>query len=120
MRFTKSIRDIVTIAQVGPAERLMRLVETIQDLDATRFDISVRAWAKTEPLVAEIVKRSDETRYGYVRAQFRELGFSGDELEMRTRTFVVFYSLQDAFALRESAPAQKRQRELRHRLLTSK
>jgi AcrR family transcriptional regulator len=120
MRFTESIRDIVTVTQVGPAERLMRLIETIQDLDATRFDISVRAWAKTEPSVAEIVKRSDETRYRYVRAQFRELGFSGDELEMRTRTFVVFHSMQDAFALPESAQAQKRRRKLRHRLLTSK
>jgi AcrR family transcriptional regulator len=120
MRFTQSIREIVAIQPNGPAERLMLLIETIQDLDMNRFDMPVRAWAATEPLAEEIVKRVDETRYQYVRSQFKELGFSGDELEMRTRTFVVFHSMQDMFTLQESAAARKRRRKLRHRLLTSR
>jgi AcrR family transcriptional regulator len=118
-RFTQSIRDTVANAPVGPAERLMLLSEFIQDLDLNRFDMSVRTWANTEPVAAEIVRRVDETRYRYVRSQFKELGFSGDELEMRTRTFVVFHSMQDMFTLQESAEAGKRRRKLRHRLLTS-
>jgi AcrR family transcriptional regulator len=120
MRFTQSIRETVAIEPNGPAERLMLLIETIQDLDVNRFDMPVRAWAIKEPLAEEIVKRVDNTRYQYVRSQFKELGFSGDELEMRTRTFVVFHSMQDMFTLQESAAARKHRRKLRHRLLTSK
>ena len=120
MRFTQAIRETVAIAPDGPAERLMLLIETIQDLDVNRFDMSVRAWASREPLAAETVKRVDQTRYEYVRSQFKELGFSGDELEMRTRTFVVFHSMQDMFTFQEGAEAGKRRRKLRHRLLTSK
>mgnify|MGYP001818805485 CR=1 FL=1 len=119
-RFTRAIRDIVAAAPVGPAERLMLLIDTIQDLDIIRFDVPIRAWANTEPLAAEVVKQSDATRYRFVRSQFEELGFSGDELEMRTRTFVVFHSLDNSFTLEESAKARKRRRKLRHRLLTSK
>mgnify|MGYP000659294694 CR=1 FL=1 len=58
MRFTQSIREIVAIQPNGPAERLMLLIETIQDLDMNRFDMPVRAWAATEPLAEEIVKRA--------------------------------------------------------------
>ncbi len=119
-RFTHSIRDTVANAPVGPAERLMLLSEFIQDLNLNRFDMAVRTWANTEPLAAETVKRVDQTRYEYVRSQFEELGFSGDELEMRTRTFVVFHSMQDMFTFQEGAEAGKRRRKLRHRLLTSK
>jgi len=119
-KFTLAIRDAVAGLPVGPAERLLLLIETIQDLNVIRFDVPVRAWATTEPLAAEIVKRADVARYRYVRSEFEELGFSGDELEMRTRTFVVFHSLDNSFTLGESAKARKRRRKLRHRLLTSK
>ena len=118
-RFTKSIRDTVANALVGPAERLMLLSEFIQDLNLNRFDMAVRTWANTEPLAAETVKRVDQTRYEYVLSQFEELGFSGDELEMRTRTFVVSHSMQDMFTFQEGAEDAKRRRKLRHRLLTS-
>ncbi len=119
-RFTHSIRDTVANAPVGPAERLMLLSEFIQELHLNRYDAAVRSWANKEPLAAETVKLVDQTRYEYVRSQFEELGFSGDELEMRTRTFVVFHSAQDMFTFHESAEASKRRRKLRHRLLTSK
>ena len=119
-KFTLAVRDTVASAPVGPAERLMLLIETIQDSNVIRFDVPVRAWASTEPLAAEVVRQSDATRYRYVRSQFQELGFSGDELDMRTRTFVVFHSLDNSFTLGEGAKARKRRRKLRHRLLTSK
>ena len=98
----------------------MLMIETVQDSKVNRFDVPIRAWANTEPLAAEVVKQTDAARYSFVRSIFQDLGFSGDELEMRTRTFVVFHSLEGVFTKGESSRAEKRRRKLRHRLLISK
>ena len=98
-RFTVAIKETVAIAHGGPAKQLLLLSELIQDLDVIRFDVAVRAWASTEPLAAEVVRQTDRTRYQFVRALFAKLGFSGDDLEMRTRTFVIFHSFDGAFSI---------------------
>jgi hypothetical protein len=51
---------------------------------------------------------------------FAELGFTGDDLEMRTRTFVIFYSFDGTFSLKEGERVMKRQRLSRHQMLISK
>jgi hypothetical protein len=58
-----------------------------------RYDKAVRAWAFQEPAVADAVRRSDRNRLNFVRSLFREMGFSGDELETRVRTFVGYMNL---------------------------
>ena len=98
----------------------MLLSKLIQDLDVIRFDVAVRAWASMEPLAAEVVRQTDRTRYQFVRSLFAKLGFSGDDLEMRTRTFVIFHSFDGAFSIKEGAEVGKRRRILRDQLLTSK
>ncbi len=119
-RFTVTIKETVAISPGGPAEQLLLLSELIQDLDVIRFDVAVRSWASMEPLAAEVVKKTDKTRYRFVRSLFAELGFAEDELDMRTRTFVIFHSFDGAFSLTEGAKARKRRRILRLQLLTGK
>ena len=119
-RFTVTIKETIAIAPGGPAERLFLLSELIQDLDVVRFDVAVRSWAGTEPLAAEVVKKTDQTRYRFVRSLFAKMGFAGDELDMRTRTFVIFHSFDGAFSRKESAKVRKRRRILRFQLLTAK
>jgi AcrR family transcriptional regulator len=119
-RFTVSLTETVASAPNGPGERLLLLSELIQDLDVIRFDVAVRAWASVEPLAARIVRTTDQTRYQFVRAMFAELGFAGDDLEMRTRTFVIFYSFDGAFSFKEGTKAMKRQRLLRYQMLIRK
>jgi AcrR family transcriptional regulator len=119
-RFTVAVRDTVAIAQVGPQEKLLLLSQIIQDLDVTRFDLPIRALAAMDPLAAEVVGRADKTRYQFVRSLFAELGFTGDELDMRTRIFAVYHSLDGTFSVKEDPKASKRRRKLRLRLLTSR
>lgn len=118
-RFTQAIRDTVAVHEGDAAERLMALTELIQQVKAARFDLAIRSWAGAEPEAAAAVKRTDETRYRFVRSLFAELGFQGDELEMRTRTYVVFSSMDDALGKPESPKGRVRRNKLRHRLLTS-
>lgn len=119
-RFTVAIIETVSIAHSGPDDQLLLLSELIQDLDVVRFDVAVRAWASMEPLAAEVVRQTDRKRYKYVRSLFVKLGFSGDDLEMRTRTYVIFHSFDGAFSLTEGHDVRKRRRMLRGQLLTGK
>ena len=56
-------------------------------------DLVMRSWSKHEPEVAEIVSSVDRNRFDIVHVQFRRLGYKGDDLDIRTRSFFVTTSL---------------------------
>jgi len=77
-------------------ERLLVLIQRIQKDDLPKYDIVMRAWALDEPLVAEQVERVDRERYEYIKSLFVEMGFTGNDLEMRTMIFQAYHSLSPA------------------------
>lgn len=79
-------------------ERLLVLIQRIKDDDLPKYDIVMRAWALDEPLVAEQVEKVDRERYEYIKSLFVEMGFAGDDLEMRTMVFQAYHSLSPALS----------------------
>lgn len=75
--------------------------------DLTRYDLVIRAWATHEPEVAEIVASVDQTRFELVVGQFRRLGFTGEDLDVRARTYVVTTSLWSVINRDESRSLRK-------------
>ena len=75
---------------LDPKARLIRTAELVVDLDLARYDMAIRQWAQEDALVARTVKRVDDLRLDFVRASFAELGFKGDDLEMRSLLFVCY------------------------------
>ena len=75
---------------------------------------AVRAWAAQESAVAAVVRQVDKERLGILRELFFELGFRGAGLEMTTRTFVTYYSLEQSILVRQSK--RDRMREARSRI----
>jgi hypothetical protein len=63
----------------------------ILDADLAQYDLAFRAWADRDPKVAAQVRRVYRERLDFVRGLFRELGFEGEDLEMRTRLFVAYH-----------------------------
>ena len=90
--FTEIITNNPELAKGPPKERLRKMMEMIFDLDLTRFDVSMRAWADADAAVAKQVRRVYDIRYQFIRDIFAELGFSGTELEMRARLCVCYHS----------------------------
>ncbi len=84
----------VADAREDAEEGLLRLAELIVSRRLARYDIAVRAWALHDPVAARGVRKVDEYRLQIVRSLFEEMGFAGEELETRARTFVVYYSLE--------------------------
>jgi AcrR family transcriptional regulator len=101
-RYTTEIVDRIRQAPGNPRSRLLALTEGIIEQDLARYDVAVRAWATQVPAVASIVRQVDKERLGILRDLFSELGFRGAELEMTTRTFVTYYSLEHSILVRQS------------------
>ena len=105
-------------AQAGNAEtRLLNLMEQIVIDKLSRYDMAIRAWAAHDQVAARSVKKVDEFRLAYVRSLFEEMGFEGRELEMRTRTLVVFYSLESGLFSGITRKEQLAQLKHRYKLL---
>lgn len=94
IKFTHDFIDQINALEGGANERLYGLMELLTTSDASQYDVAVRAWAAQEPAVAIVVRRVDMTRLGYIKSLFRELGFEGDELTIRSRAFLYWTSFE--------------------------
>ena len=93
-KFTYEVVEKINTIEGDAGARLFCLMELLSRNDASRYDIAVRAWAAQEPAVAIVVRRVDMTRLGYVKNLFRDLGFDGDELTIRSRAFLYWASFE--------------------------
>ena len=118
-RLTDAMASLSGAFVGGPLEKLEFLTEMLTSTNAGRYDIPIRAWAAKNELAAKAVQKTDQTRYTYVRSLFEELGFTGEDLEMRTRTYVVFYSLERGITIEETPEERNQRFQLRHQLLTN-
>lgn len=103
---TSKIAEGVRRLEGSPSDRLLAVAENITALHRAQYDVAMHAWAQLESRVAEAVEQAEAIRFRTVRTLFAEMGFRGDELEMRTRTFVVFYSFD--LGLRNQPSERKR------------
>ena len=90
--FTQAVTQNAELALLPPKERLSRTSQLIFEHDLNRFDLAFRAWGQADPEVLARVHRVDEERLAWLRQIFRELGFKGADLEMRTRLFLGYHS----------------------------
>jgi AcrR family transcriptional regulator len=107
---TKRVSIETTLSTESAEESLISLATHIVSDRLSRYDIALRAWATHNPLVMQGVKKADNFRLNHVR-------FEGDELEMRARTFVVYYSSEGSQLVSLSRKQKLRHIKLRHALL---
>jgi len=80
------------LKEFSPRDRLLEIVRMIHKLELNKYDLSFQAWATSDMTARKVVSRVIDLRLGFLRETFRELGLSGDELEMRTMLFVAYHS----------------------------
>lgn len=90
-----------------PKAVLVRLHKIVTRSDLARYDLVMRSWATHEPEVAKVVRSVDRTRFRFVSEQFRRLGYCGDDLDIRTRAFVVSSSFWSVINRDESRSLRK-------------
>lgn len=97
-RVTENVNQI----EADPKKMLFSLMEIVFKEDLGRYDIAMRAWAAQEPIVARVVKEVDVQRQVVIRSLFGDLGFRGEELDIRARTFFSYMAGEHVFYARES------------------
>jgi AcrR family transcriptional regulator len=114
---------ITTNAEVltlDPKSRLARTAEMILEYDLTRYDIPMGQWALHDPVAARALRKVYRTRLDFLRGTFSELGFTGDDLDMRSMLFTCYHTWESPMF---KVISRKRRRELiakRIELLTSR
>ncbi len=105
-------------ANATPADRLEIAAEVVDEANLARYDTAIRQWAQLDPKVRETWRTEMGKRISHIRGLFEAAGFEGDELEMRTRTFVAYQvSAREIFPDMSSAD-RKRLRRMQVDLLT--
>jgi AcrR family transcriptional regulator len=71
-------------------DRLFAVMDMVTREDLPVYNLAVLSWAAYEPAVAAVVREVYKSQHAYVRSLFAEMGFTGEDLEMRTRTFIAY------------------------------
>ncbi len=118
--YTEVIAGNIELKALNPKERLFKIMQTIQDYSLARYDTAMRAWALSDKEAYKAVKNVYKIRHDYIKGIFSELGFQGDDLEMRTRLFVVYHSWEMAMYDDSSRTNLNKLLKLRLELLTKR
>lgn len=103
---------------VTAEDKLWELMCVVYETQSTRHEVLIRALTLEFPEVKKAVKKVDQARAGIVREQFAQMGFEGDELEMRTLAFVTTTSMDRMFLHKQTKAQYERQLRLRHAWFT--
>lgn len=118
--YTKVVTASSTLQAIDPLSRLDITTEMIWGKNLTKYDLAIRAWAKHDLLARKAVKKVDKLRTNFISSIFSELGFKGGELEMRTRLYVCYQSMERPLFGALKKEKWEKLKKLRLELLTRK
>ncbi len=118
--YTAVITDSLDMKKLDPEKRLLITMEMVKDRQLAQYDLAMNGWAKIDPLVAEVVKKVIAMRLEFVRGIFKELGFRGDELEMRARLHLCYHAWEDVTFTGDNSEEYARLQRLRHKMFVNK
>ncbi len=94
--WTHELTEVISknpeISSLGPKDRLKCIAEMIIDYDLARYEIAIHQWALQDAGAARAVRKVHRIRLVYVRRALSELGFTGDDLEMRAMLFACYHT----------------------------
>ena len=114
--YTTVITDSLDMKKLDAATRLLITMEMIRKRKLPKYDLAMTAWAKIDPLVDKVVKKVVRMRHDFTRTIFEELGFAGDDLEMRARLFHCYHAWEEVMFTDESEDVNVRLQKLRHKM----
>jgi AcrR family transcriptional regulator len=108
------------VLALEPKKRLIRAAEIIHDHELTRYELAVRQWALQDRKAELAVRKANRLRLDFAGAAFSEIGFEGEDLEMRAMLFVCHHSWELPMFREISRKRRRDQITRRIELLTRK
>nr|BDD45871.1 TetR family transcriptional regulator [Desulfobulbaceae bacterium] len=90
--YTRIISGDKTIQLLSPEERFEKVIKMVQQYQLSKYDLAIISWAKKDPRAKKAVQRVFAMRLAFVGKIFEELGFTNEELELRTKLFVAYHA----------------------------
>lgn len=89
---TRIISSDRAIQELSPEHRFERVIEMVHKHKVSKYDLAIMSWAKKDQRVRRVLNRVFALRLDFVGKIFEDLGFTGEELEIRTRLFVAYHA----------------------------
>jgi uncharacterized heparinase superfamily protein len=94
----------------------MMISTLVFEQNLTEFDAAMLVWANKDPQIAKRVRKVTDMRLAFAGKAFAELGFEGEDLEMRIQVFIAHLSVERQM-FGSNKKAAQRHRELRLAML---
>jgi len=114
--YTEIITGAPELLALPARNRLLLAMQKIFELNLAEYDAAIDMWSRSDARVARKRKEVINTRLKFFRDAFEELGFRGDDLEMRTRVCAVF-QMGERQILGPAKKASEKYREARLQML---
>ena len=114
--YTEVITHDPKLLSLPARDRLLLSMRKIFELSLAEFDAAIDIWARSDARVALRRKQVMSTRLKFFRDAFEELGFQGEDLEMRSRVCAVF-QMGERQILGPGKKASEKYRNLRLEML---
>ncbi len=119
-KYTRIVTDRSGVSKQDAEKRLLEIMKRVSDENLAKYDLAMFAWAKMDSKAQEAVEQVIKLRCDFIRKIFTDLGFKGDELEMRTRLFVCYHSWESIMFPETSNRKQVQHQKLRYEFFISK
>jgi AcrR family transcriptional regulator len=90
LEYTEVVIKNFNQLDMGAKEALYHVMQMIDEHKLNRFEVHMRAWADNDPEVKKVVMEIYQQRFGFIRSLFSDMGFTGCDLEMRTRLWLCY------------------------------
>ena len=118
--YTEVITGNPALTEGTPQQQLENVMRMVRDFQLNRFEAAIFIWSQTDPAAREVFDRVYKVRLGFIRGIFSELGFKGDDLEMRAQLFMGYLAWEYTNFCPQSKAKSDRLLKLRLRLLAKK
>lgn len=88
--FTRRVPEYAREGGEDAMSPLERLFEIVTEDGLSQYDVAFEARAAHEPRIIHRLKEVYQFRFEYIRSLFRELGFTGAELDLRSTAMIAF------------------------------
>lgn len=95
--YTANVVEAIDRVRGSARDRLSALVNKVVEENLSQFDRVIWAIAVQEPALAKAINRIYQTRLDFVGSLFAEMGFKDFGLDLRTRSFVAFMSMENNY-----------------------
>jgi AcrR family transcriptional regulator len=90
--FTSVVTSNSAILNASPKERIYLTMKMILENNLTRLELPMRFSAEKDPIAWELLNRVYQIRLNFFRSALSEMGFEGEDLEMRIHLLTCYHT----------------------------